>query len=344
MHTNHGVPPLDAADAFLLQHDPSYRPVPDTTPNEIAHADIGLVSDARQSSGGDMLMSAVRPETHDNLELNGRDPDEAIDAKTVRLRKRIEHRQFLRDLLQVCNSDAERRGRVKRCIRQLGFTKAEDIRAAIIATLDDLLAGLRYTFKQRRDWIAARLGVSVATANARVKYGQQVLDLAVRMAAEKPNDVADPDPVATPPKRIKPDLRKATRNTAFDSDARRTAIAALSLEEQAVFVRLLERKSVEGDIEAIDKADRKSRIQMLPHAYNQVLDDVGRSDDQSRRLLARMSPEERSALCADWVGETIDAAIGGDADQRQAARSKFGSREYHKMVREFLARKKGAAA
>jgi hypothetical protein len=312
------------------QHDPDYNPM------ELPYRPAALtsLSDARQSTGGDMLAQ------------DHRDLDDDLDAKTLRLRERIERRGFFRDLLRACTSDEERRAQVKRCIRQLEHTLAEDIRAAIVASLDDSLAGLHYTFKQRRDWIAARLGVSVATANARVKRGQQVLALAARMAAERPDDVADSGPVAASPKCIKPDLRKATRNTPFDSDARRAAIASLSPDEQNAFVQLLERKSVEGEIDAIDKADRASRITMLPHAFNRVLDDVGRSDDQSRRLLARMSPEDRKALVAEWVSEDIDAAIGGNADQRKAARDKYGSREYDRMVRQYVEQNKarGVAA
>jgi hypothetical protein len=274
------------------------------------------------------------------LAQDHRDLDEDIDAKTLRLREQIKRREFFRDLLRVCNSDEERRARINRCIHQLERTRAEDIRAAIVAALDDALAGLHHTFNQRRDYIASRLGVSVATANARVKQGQQILALAARMAAEKPDDVAESEPLAAPPKFIKPNIRSATRNTQFDSDARRSAIASLSPEEQIHFVRLLERQSVEGEIDAIDKADRASRIKMLPHAYNRVLDDLGRSDDQSRRLLARMSREDRTALVADWVSEDIDAAIGGTAEQRQAARAKYGSREYDRMVFQFIRQNK----
>ncbi len=105
-------------------------------------------------------------------------------------------------------------------------------------------------------------------------------------------------------------------------------------------MRLLDRQSTEGEIDAVEKDDRATRIKMLPHSFNRVLDDVGRSDDQSRRLLARMSPEERKALCADWMAETVDAAIGGSAEQRQAARDALNPREYSKMVRAFVERHK----
>lgn len=306
------------------QHDPERN----ACELPFSPAALTLISDARQRSGGEMLAQ------------DHRDLDDGIDAKTLRLREHIKRREFFRDLLRVCNSDAERQAQVKRCIRQLERTGAEDIRAAIVAAMDDALAGLHYTFKQRRDKIASCLSVSVATANARVKRGQQVLALAARMAAEKPDDVADAEPAATNPKCIKPNLLSATRGTQFDSDTRRSAIASLSPDEQVAFVRLLERKSVEGEIEAIDKADRASRITMLPHSYNRVLDDVGRSDDQSRRLLARMSDEDRTALVADWVSEDIDAAIGGNADQRKAARDKLGSREYDRMVRQYIEQNK----
>lgn len=307
------------------QHDP------DCNPNELpfSPASLTLISDARQSRGGELLAQG------------NRDLDDDIDAKTFRLREQIKRREFFqRGLLRDCRSDDERRARVERCISQLEHTRAEDIRAAIVAALDDALAGLHYTFKQRRDYIASRLGVSVATANARVKRGQHILALAARMAAEKSDDLVDAEPTDATPKCIKPNLRSATRNTQFDSDARRSAIASLSPEEQVAFVRLLERQSVEGEIDAVDKADRASRIKMLPHAYNCVLDDVGRSDDQSRRLLARMSPEDRTALIADWVSENIDAAIGGNADQRQAARDKYSSREYERMVRQYIEQNK----
>jgi hypothetical protein len=334
----------DAADLFLMQHDPTYRPALDSSPSERPNADIATQSDTRQMELGELLVAGSRDMDADIYMEADIDMEEYVDAKTQRLRQRIERRGFFHDLTRACNSDAERRERVKLCLRQLEHTRAEDIRAAVVAVLDDTLASLHYPFTQRRDFIASRLGGCVETANKRVRRGHYVLTVAARMAAEQSDDTAESEPVDETPKRLKPDLRKATRNTMFDSDARRCAIASLSPEEQNAFVRLLERESVEGEIDAIDMADRASRITMLPHSFNRVLDDVGRSDDQSRRLLARMSPADRKALVADWVSEEIDAAISGTAEQRQAARAKYGSREYDRLVARFLEQRKARGA
>ncbi len=156
------------------------------TSNERAFppAEMALISDARQSSGCELLSSF------------GRDLDDDIDAADARLHSRIERRDFFKnDLLRACHSDAECRAKIKRCAKQLRHTKAQDIREALIAAVDEALAGLDYTFKRRRDLLASRLGVSVATVNAQIKRGQRVLAIAV----QKAKSVGQPDHCADEP-------------------------------------------------------------------------------------------------------------------------------------------------
>jgi hypothetical protein len=303
-----------------------------------------LISDARQSSGGDLFVSESRwfddlNDDHHDKEIDLHPLERQVDAKLGRLRQRIEMRGYFgNDLLKPPASEGERRARIKKSFRQLGRTAASDIGAAIAATIDDDMAHLGQTFKRRRDVLAQAMECSVTTANSRVMRGQRVLQDALRQAASVKPDATDdtrPDKPTTP-KRLRSNLLDATKGTEFDSEARRVAIASLSFEEQAEFVRILEHKALDGEIGAIAKGDNVDRIRMLPHCFNQVLDDVGRSDDQSRRLLARLKDAERNALCADWMHEAVDEAIGGTSEQRRAARQKYNSREYSEMVRKFV--------
>lgn len=270
------------------------------------------------------------------------EPEEREENAKHRLRVLIERRNYLSSLTDKRASLGEHHTHAMHNLRRVSDIKADEIRDAVVATIDTDFEALGHTFKARRSLIASKLSCSVATVNTRVTRGHRVLLTALRLAKEAAASTTGVPlcDASARTKRIKPNLRTPIKEKGieFDSEARLYAIASeLTPAEQELFVRILEERAVVGEIEAIDKSDKKTRIKMLPHAFNQVLHDVGRNDDQTRRALAKLAPDDAKALCADWMHEEVDKAIGGTTDERRAAREKYDARRYSKLIRKFIA-------
>jgi hypothetical protein len=234
-----------------------------------------------------------------------------IDDTDARLRRYANRHAFLNAATQPCETDAARKARAAWGLSLLPRTMSDDVRAIIAAHVDENLAALGEQFKSRRDKLAAVMRCSPATVNTRIARGRRLWDKAVR--DEKATSAeGEPEPPA----------RDAAREEAALAEATKALIAATLLEID-----------VRGEIDAVDKADRKAHTAMISHSLLRVLDTLGFSDDDTtRRMLAAMTPDAQKQWCADQ----IRAAIAGTAEQRAAARERCGI-HYHTLVRECVA-------
>jgi hypothetical protein len=338
-HTEAQACRMRDADALLSRYDGDAYATDDADFKEFAFAPAKIeeIADTRQSVGAPFLA-----DDENDGELFA--PERAADTRASRLRQHIARREFFASLTHpLKDADAfERRARK-------GVCRLQSIRSAyeieiLCATIDEDFAKAGHNSKRRRD-LAATLNVSVSTIVTLIGRGRCSLETAIQMAKAAAAEAVSPkadQSISAPPLAAGPTLpniAQATRGSQFDSRERRAGIAELTVEEQCEFVALIEQQAVEGEIDAADALDRKSRTKLLPHSILHALDDCDRNREDVRRTLAGLDHDERKRLVGEWIGEALDDAIAGSAPQRQAA-SKRTNREYAEMARAWVKRQR----
>lgn len=308
---------------FLAQHgdDPNGNPLgADGTP--VAGQDIMIqgkrVSEKRNAPRPDFVSEAA---LHSGVRLHV-EPEAAIDVKR---QHRVALQRFYKSCTEPCD-DGHRHARIEAGLRLIADAQS-DFEITVIAGAirrDCKILGISTPAE-----LAVAMGCSTSTVYTRLKDGS-LTSAMVAIAAEKEQSLAD----ARQSRRLKLDIRLASQGTVFDSPAWHREIEKLFVSLKYQIIDALARETTLSRFDAQKGSDRA--LKMLPQSRIELLSDLRLLTPEVCRALGKMTEADRDEWLAERDAEDI-AELCGDADQRRKSLNRYGSEDYARRIKAYLA-------
>lgn len=276
------------------------------------------VSEKRSAPRPEFVSEAV---LHSGAKLHA-DPESEIDAKR---QHRVALQKYYVSLTEPCD-DARRYVRIEDGLRLLVSAQSE-------FEIDVIAGAIRRDCKILDIGTPARLavamGCSTSTVYTRMRDGSLEAAM-IAVAAEKEHTLSD----ARKLRNLKLDIRRATRGTVFDSPAWHREIERLYASLKFQIVDVLARETTLSRFDAQKGADRA--LSMIPHSRLELLAELDLLTPEVCRMLGKMTEGDRDHWIAERDAESLAELCGG-AEQRRKASERYGSQQYEKRIKAFLA-------
>lgn len=261
---------------------------------------------------------------HDGARLHI-DPATSIDSKR---QHRVALQRYYASLTKPCEDDACRYARI-----DAGLKLLEDAQSDF--ELDVIVSAIRRDCKILGIGTPAQLAVVMgcSTSTVYVRMKDATLDAAiVAIAIEREQTIAE----ARQSRRLKLDIRLATKGTVFDSPAWHREIERVYSSLRYEFVTALSRETTLSRLDGQKGADRA--LKMIPHSRLKLLAELRLLTPEICEMLGRMSEGDRDKWIAERDAEDL-AELCGDVNQRRKASGRYGSRSYEKRIKAYLVAK-----